>query len=104
MKRRSLSVLVLDAAGHQTRFGAEVRVFDTSGRLLATRLVPAGGGYNAQSAGPVHVGLARLAPVRVEVTFMTRNGRQAQAVDNVDPAAHHGKALVVRQRTAALPR
>ncbi|MCC7123230.1 MAG: VCBS repeat-containing protein, partial [Acidobacteria bacterium] len=87
VKRRSLSVLVLDAAGHQTRFGAEVRVFDTSGRLLATRLVPAGGGYNAQSAGPVHVGLARLAPVRVEVTFMTRNGRQAQAVDNVDPAA-----------------
>ncbi|MCC7418241.1 MAG: CRTAC1 family protein [Acidobacteria bacterium] len=97
VKKRSLSVLVLDAKGHQTRFGAEVRLFDTAGRLLAVRLVPAGGGYNAQRAAPVHFGLAALAPLTVEVTFMSREGRKAQTVKNVDPAAYRGKSLVVRQ-------
>ncbi len=96
-KRRSLSVLVLDARGHHTRFGSEVRLFDQSGRILATRLVPAGGGYNAQSAAPVHFGLAALAPVSVEVTFMTTSGRKAQRIEAVDPADFRGRSLVVRQ-------
>src|SRR5262245_4567045 len=43
-RRRSLSVLVLDARGHQTRFGAEVRIFDRAGKVLATRQVVTGGG------------------------------------------------------------
>lgn len=97
-KRRSLSVLVLDANGRHTRFGAEVRLFDAAGRILATRLVAAGGGYNAQSAGPVHFGLAALAPVRVEVTFMTKAGRRTQAVAGVRPADYRGRSLVVGQR------
>ena len=49
-------MLVLDAKGHQTRFGAEVRLFDASGRILATRQVVTGGGYNSQRAAPVHFG------------------------------------------------
>src|SRR5690606_8864040 len=96
-KARSLSVLVLDARGHHTRFGSEVRLFDESGRILATRLVPAGGGYDSQSAGPVHFGLASTGRVRVEVTFMTGDGRKTQAVDGVNPADFRGRSLVVRQ-------
>ncbi|MGD9902443.1 MAG: CRTAC1 family protein [Vicinamibacterales bacterium] len=97
VKRRSLSVLVLDAQGHQTRFGAEVRLFDRAGKVLGTRQVVTGGGYNSQRAAPVHFGLAAMAPVRVEVTFMSTAGRRTQRLDAVDPAAHHGKSLVVRQ-------
>ena len=96
-KRRSLSVLVLDAKGHHTRFGAEVRLFGADGRVIAARQVPTGGGYNTQRAAPVHFGLASLAPVTVEVTFMTRSGRKAQTVKNISPADHYGKSLVVRQ-------
>jgi FG-GAP-like repeat/ASPIC and UnbV len=94
---RSLSVLVLDAAGHQTRFGAEVRLYDRSGRILGSRLVSAGGGYNTQRATPVHFGLARPAVVAVEVTFMTQTGRRTQRVDRVDPARHRGGSLVIRE-------
>ena len=53
---------MLDAKGHHTRFGAEVRLFDQSGRILATRQVLTGGGYNSQRAAPVHFGLAKLEP------------------------------------------
>lgn len=97
IKARSLSVDVLDAAGHHTRFGSEVRLRAASGKVLATRLVPAGGGYNAQSAGPVHFGLAATGPVTVEVTFMSKTGRKVQTVRNVSPAAYRGKSLVVRE-------
>jgi hypothetical protein len=97
VKRRSLSVLVLDADGHHTRFGAEVRLFDRRGRLLASRLVPTGGGYNTQSAAPLHFGLPRLERVRVAVTFMTPHGRTTQVVRDVNPSDYHGRHLVVRQ-------
>ncbi|MCC7178886.1 MAG: CRTAC1 family protein [Acidobacteria bacterium] len=97
VKQRGLSVLVLDANGHHTRFGAEVRLFDASGRILASRLVAAGGGYNTQRAAPVHFGLASMAPVTVEVTFMSRSGRKVQTVRGVSPAEYRGRSLVVRQ-------
>ncbi len=96
-KARSLSVLVLDAKGHHTRFGAEVRVYDQSGRLLATRQVLTGGGYNSQRAAPVHVGLAKLETVRVDVTFMSKSGRKTQSLPKVNPADYRGKSLVIRQ-------
>ncbi|MBI2408591.1 MAG: CRTAC1 family protein [Gemmatimonadetes bacterium] len=97
-KRRSLSVLVLDANGHQTRFGAEVRVYDRAGALLGSRLVVAGGGYDAQRAAPVHVGLARRGRVTVEVTFMSRDGRRTQSVRHVEPSRYRGRSLVIRER------
>ena len=97
-KRRSLSVTVLDSRGHQTRFGSEIRLRDASGRILATRLVPAGGGYNSQGAGPVHFGLTSMAPVTVEVTFMSNSGRRVQTIRNISPAAYLGKSVVVRQQ------
>ncbi len=97
VKRRSLEVTVLDSKGHWTRFGAEVRLFDRAGKLLATRQVSTGGGYNSQSAAPLHFGLAKLDPVTVEVTFMTTGGRKKQTVKNVKPADYYGKSLVIRQ-------
>jgi hypothetical protein len=96
-RRRSLSVLVLDARGHQTRFGSEVRLFDAAGRLLATRQVVTGGGYNTQRAAPVHFGLATMGAVRVEVTFMGSGGRVTQSVTGVRPADYSGRHLEVRQ-------
>ncbi|MGD8322434.1 MAG: CRTAC1 family protein [Gemmatimonadota bacterium] len=96
-KQRSLSVLVLDAEGHHTRFGAEVRLYGASGRILATRPVVTGGGYNSQMAAPVHFGLKSMAPVRVEVTFMGRDGRKTQTVDGVNPADYAGTAVVIRE-------
>jgi len=89
--------VVLDAKGHQTRFGAEVRLFDRSGRVIATRQVVTGGGYNSQRAAPVHFGLASMDPVRVEITFMSKSGRKTQSVAAVSPAANYGKSLTVRQ-------
>ncbi len=90
-------MIVLDAKGHQTRFGAEVRLFDRAGKILATRQVLTGGGYNSQRAAPVHFGLAKVEPVRVEVTFMTATGRKAQTLPAVEPAQYVGKSLVVKQ-------
>ena len=97
VKRRSLEVTVLDSNGHWTRFGAEVRIYDASGRILATRQVSTGGGYNSQSAIPLHFGLAKLAPVTVEVTFMTKKGPKKQTIRNVDPSRFYGKTLVIRE-------
>jgi hypothetical protein len=97
IKRRSLSVDVVDAKGHHTRFGSEVRLKDANGRILATRLVPAGGGYNSQGAGPVHFGLTSMSPVNVEITFMSKAGRKIQTIRDVSPSQYDGKSLVVRQ-------
>ena len=97
VKRRSLSVLVLDALGHQTRFGAEVRLRDRSGRIIASRQVVTGGGYDTQRAAPVHFGLASLDAVTVEVTFMGKRGRRTLEVRNIRPSAFRGRNLVVRE-------
>ncbi len=99
-KRSSLSVLVLDWKGHFTRFGAEVRLFDESGAIIASRQVETGGGYNSQSATPVHFGLATADSVVVEVTFMSKDGRRKQTVRNVRPAEYYGRSLVIRQAVA----
>lgn len=96
-KRRSLSVLVLDANGRHTRFGAEVRVYDRSGTLLASRLVVTGGGYNTQRAAPVHFGLAKSQTVDVRVTFMGRDGPKPVAVLGVEPSQFVGRNLVIRE-------
>jgi hypothetical protein len=57
-----------------------------------------GGGYNTQRAAPVHFGLPSLAPVRVDVTFMTKGGRKTQTLTSVRPEEYYGRSLVIRQR------
>jgi hypothetical protein len=92
-----LEVTVLDSKGHWTRFGAEVRLYDAAGKILGTRQVSTGGGYNSQSVIPLHFGLAKLEPVSVEVTFMSKEGRKKQTIKNVNPADFYGKTLVIRE-------
>ena len=96
VKRRSLEVTVLDSKEHWTRFGAEVRLYGVAGKMLGTRQVSTGGGYNSQSAIPLHFGLETLEPVTVEVTFMSKEGRKKQTIKNVNPAGFYGKTLVIR--------
>lgn len=95
--RQSLQVTVLDAKGHFTQQGAEVRVYDVGGKLLGTGQVSTGGGYGALGATPVHFGLPGASKVTVEVTFMSPAGRKVQKVENVDLKAYAGKSLVVRR-------
>src|SRR5205807_10293665 len=94
----ALQVMVLDAQGHATQAGAEVRLYDRGGKLLGTRLVATGDGYNSQGTQPVHFGVPANQPVTVEVTFLTRSGRVTQKVANVRPADYAGKALVVKEK------
>lgn len=94
----SLQVAVLDARGHHTRAGAEVRLYDASGALLGTRLVPTGDGYNSQGTQPLHFGLAGDERVTVAVTFLTETGRVTQRIPDVDPRQWTGKTFTVRQQ------
>lgn len=94
-RERSLSVLVVDASGRVVVPGAEVRLFDQAGKIVASRQVPTGGGYNAQSAIPVHFGLRSTQPLTVEVTYMSPTGVKVQKVTDVDPGAYVGRSLRV---------
>jgi hypothetical protein len=94
---RSLQVLVLDAAGHYTKAGSEVRVYAAgTRRVLGSNLVDSGSGYSSQSVLPVHFGLPLGGPVDVEVTAMTNAGRKITRVPGIDPASLVGQYLVVR--------
>ena len=96
---RSLSVRVLDANGRATRAGAEVRLYAAgTRRLLGTRLVDTGSGYNAQNDLPVHFGLTSLAPVDVEVVWPANGRRLVTRVASIRPAAWQGRSLTVRVR------
>ncbi|MFN7976941.1 MAG: ASPIC/UnbV domain-containing protein [Vicinamibacterales bacterium] len=91
---------VLDAAGHATLAGAEVRVFAAgTTRLAGARLVDAGSGYDAQSDMPVHIGVPAGMP-RVDVQLIVpRGGRRTPVwVRNVDVARLNGKPLDLRAR------
>lgn len=96
--RRSLAVRVLDRTGRFTRMGAEVRLYDRDGKILATRQVSTGDGYNSQGTQPLHFGLVSLAPVTIEVSFMGRTGRTTQRLEGVRPARFAGRELVIKER------
>ena len=92
-RKRSLQVMVRDAAGTYAP-GAEIRLYDKSGKILGTRLVNTGDGYNSQSVAPIHFGLASSEPVTVEVTFITSTGRIIQREAGVQP----GKIITIQQK------
>ena len=95
--RRSLSVDVVDARGRATLAGAEVRLYAAgTRRILGTRLVDSGSGYDAQSVMAVHFGLATNAAVDVEVIHPRAGKRAVTRSRNVDPKRWVGKSLVVR--------
>jgi hypothetical protein len=93
---RGLHVRVVDAKGHATLAGAEVRVFAAgSTRLIGARLVDSGSGYDAQSEMPVHVGVpAGVAKVDVQVIVPRKGSRIATWQRGVTP----GKTITVRTK------
>ena len=94
---RSLRVRVLDAQGHATRAGAEVRIYASgTGRLLASRLVDTGSGYDSQSEVPVHFGLASMKPVDVEVTVLANGKRTSTRTRRVNPTSYIGKVFTIK--------
>lgn len=94
---RSLQVEVLDSAGRPSRAGAEVRLYDMAGKLLATRLVQTGDGYNSHSNMPVHFGLGGVDKVTVEANFLTADGRKSQTLKDISADDYRGRALKVMQ-------
>jgi hypothetical protein len=93
---RAVVIRVLDARGRATRAGAEVRVYATgaAGRLLGTRLVDSGSGYDAQNDLPVRVAVPGSTRVDVEVVFPAAGRRLTARVRSVDPRAR--RTVVVR--------
>lgn len=92
----SLQVRVLDQDGNATHPGAEVRVLVSgTDRILGTRLVDTGSGYDSQSDLPVHFGLPGGQPVDVEVTVLGQGGRHRGRVLGVEPAEYQGRVLTI---------
>lgn len=93
----SLQVLVLDANGHYTKAGSEVRIYAAGTRkILGASLVDTGSGYSSQSVLPVHFGLPQPGKVDVEITAMSNAGRKLSRVEGVDPAKLAGQALTIK--------
>lgn len=93
--RHSLFIRVLDQRGRSVLAGSEIRVFVAGGRrLIASRLVDSGSGYNAQNDIPVHVGLGGARRVDVQVTRITGRRRSETWQRNVDARAR--RVLEVR--------
>ena len=93
---RGLHIKVVDGEGRSTRAGAEVRVYAAgTQRLIASRLVDSGSGYDAQSDLPVHVGVpARVARVDVQVVVPRQGARVPVWQRGVAP----GRTITVRTK------
>jgi hypothetical protein len=91
---RGLHVRVLDANGRSTRAGSEVRVFAAgTTRLLGSRLVDGGSGYDAQNDMPVHFGVpSGVSRVDVQVIAPFGGKRVAIWQRGVTP----GKTISIR--------
>jgi hypothetical protein len=88
--RRALRVRVVDERGRATRAGAEVRVYAAgTRRLLATRLVDAGSGYDSQNDMPVHVGLPEGGRIDVEAVWPAGGRRLSAKRENIAPAGQN---------------
>ena len=95
---RSLQVRVLDHDGRATRAGAEVRLYAAeTRRLLGTRLVDSGSGYDAQSDIAVHFGLATATPVDIEVIFPRGGKRSTTRIRGARPGRMPARAAGVER-------
>jgi VCBS repeat protein/ASPIC/UnbV protein len=94
--QRSVSIRVVNSRGRATLAAAEVRLYAAgTRRLLGTRLVDSGSGYDAQNDAPVHFGVAEAGRVDVEVIFPAGGRRTATRIRNVSPRK---EPLTVRVR------
>lgn len=93
---RSVSVRVTNAAGSDVYPGAEIRVYAAgTRRLIATRIVDAGSGYDSQNAGAVHIGVGDARRVDVEVTVPALGERKVTRAASIDVQGQRGKDLRV---------
>ncbi len=73
---RGLHIRIVDARGHATRAGAEVRVYAAgTTRVIGARLVDSGSGYDAQNDMPVHVGVP-AGVSRVDIQVIMPSGKR----------------------------
>ncbi|MGD8278236.1 MAG: CRTAC1 family protein [Gemmatimonadota bacterium] len=102
----SLLVMALDSAGRPVLAGATVRVLEAgTGRVIATRLIDSGSGYNSQNLLPVHFGLAGAGSVDVEVVRPLGGERVAARLEGIDPAGLESRVLTLRvARSGAVER
>lgn len=93
---RGLLVKVVDGNGRSTRAGSEVRVYAAgTRRLIASRLIDSGSGYDAQSDLPAHVALpVGVARVDVQVIVPSKGARVPVWQRAVAP----GRTMTVRTR------
>jgi hypothetical protein len=92
-----LRVMVTDTAGRPAPGGGEVRVYATATRrLLGTRMLDTGSGYNSQNVMPLHFGLARENRVDIEVIAPGSHGRRMTRLRNMDAGAWSGCVLPLR--------
>ena len=93
---RGLHVKVVDGEGRSTRAGAEVRFYAAgTRRLLASRIVDSGSGYDAQSDLPVHAGIpAAVSRVDVQVIVPAKGPRTPVWQRGVTP----GRTITVRTK------
>jgi imidazolonepropionase-like amidohydrolase len=92
--KRSVSVRVLDPNGRATRAGAEVRLYAAnSRRLLGTRIMDTGSGYDSQNDMAVHFGVPKgVSVVDVEVTWAAAGSRVVSVSRGIAP----GRTIEVR--------
>jgi hypothetical protein len=96
-RAQSIQVLVLNEDGHQVMAGSEVRVFRAgSDKLLGTRLVDTGSGYNSQNSKPVHIATLDAESVDIEVTTMSSNGRRLTYFRSVELSGLSNKPFQAR--------
>ncbi len=93
---RGLHVKVVDGEGRSTRAGAEVRFYAAgTRRLIASRIVDSGSGYDAQSDLPVHAGIpAGVSRVDVQVIVPAKGTRTPVWQRGVTP----GRTITVRTK------
>ena len=93
----SLKVRVLDGDGHATRAGSEVRLYAAgSDRVLGTRIMDTGSGYDSQSDLPVHFGVPGGQPVDVEITILVAGQRRSIRLEGIDPRDFRGVPLSIK--------
>jgi VCBS repeat protein/ASPIC/UnbV protein len=96
-RQRSLSVSVIDERGSARRTGAELRVYERgTSKVLATRMIDTGSGYNSQNILPAHFGLAGLDTVDLEVAYITARGRTMARFNNIAPGREEDRRLEIQ--------
>lgn len=95
--RHHVAVRVLGPSGAATMAGTLVRVYAAgSDRVIASGLVDAGSGYNAQSDLPVHLGLPGSGVVDVQAVAPGRDGPRTVWARGILPEDYRGRMVTVR--------